>query len=213
MIRVAAIDDHPLILKIITEEINEAKDMNIVGTASHGSKLNALVRETSPDVVILDLGMSTGVFEPVSAVQQLLKEHPNVKVLILTGNDSPAYIRDLIKAGAMGYVLKFEDLSLELSKAVRKIYNGERFYSPAATNILLSDDDKPGSNLNERELQVLRLVAEGYQNERISEIVGISNQWTRKVLSEAYGKLGVRGDVNSRVAAVKKARELGLLPD
>lgn len=64
--------------------------------------LHSLVRETSPDVVILDLGMSSGAFEPVSAVQQLLQEHPDVKVLILTGNDSPAYIRDLIKAGALG---------------------------------------------------------------------------------------------------------------
>ena len=65
MIRVAAIDDHPLILKVITDQINQADGMNIVGTASHGSKLNALVRETSPDVVILDLGMSTGIFDPV----------------------------------------------------------------------------------------------------------------------------------------------------
>jgi DNA-binding NarL/FixJ family response regulator len=213
MIRVVAIDDHPLILKMITEEVNQAGDMQIVGTASHGSKLNALVREKSPDVVILDLGMSTGVFEPVSAVQQLVREHPNIKVLILTGNDSSAYIRDLIKAGAMGYVLKFEDLSLELSKAVRKIFNGERFYSPATTNILLSEEAKPAVELTERELQILRLVAEGYQNDRIGEIVGVSSQWIRNVLTDVYEKMGIAGNVNSRVVAVNKARELGLLQE
>jgi DNA-binding NarL/FixJ family response regulator len=213
MIRVIAIDDHPLVLKMITEEINGAGDMQIVGTANHGSRMLSLVRELSPDVVILDLGMSSGVFEPISAVQQLLQEHPNVKVLILTGNDSPAYIRDLIKVGAMGYMLKFEDLSLELPKAVRTIYNGQRFYSPATTNILFAQNELQTPELTNRELQILRLVAEGHQNERIGEIVGVSGKWVRNVLTGVYNKLDVQGEVNQRVAAVNKARELGLLPE
>jgi len=212
MIKVIAIDDHPLVLKMITEEINRAGDMQVVGTANHGSKLNALVREKSPDVVILDLGMSEGAFEPISAVQQLLQEHPKVRVLILTGNDSPAYIRDLVKAGVMGYMLKFEDLSLELPKAVRAIYNRQLFYSPAVTNILFTECKPADSTLSDRELQVLRLVAEGYQNERISQIAGISCKRVRNVLSDAYHKLGIQGEVNQRVAVVNKARQLGLLP-
>ncbi len=106
MIRVIAIDDHPLILKMVSEEIDRAGDMQIVGIASHGSKLHTLVREVSPDVVILDLSMSNGIFEPVSAVQQLLQEHPEIKVLILTGNDSPAYIRDLIEGGRDGVCIQ-----------------------------------------------------------------------------------------------------------
>lgn len=213
MIRVIAIDDHPLILKMVSEEIDRAGDMQIVGTASHGTKLPTLVREVSPDVVILDLSMSNGIFEPVSAVQQLLQEHPAIKVLILTGNDSPAYIRDLIEAGAMGYVFKFEDLSLELPKAVRTIFSGQRFYSPAVTNILLSESKQPGIEFSDRELQVLRLMAEGLQNEQIAEIVGVTGKYVRTVLSVVYDKLGLRGEVNQRVAAVNKARELGLLPN
>lgn len=213
MIRVIAIDDHPLILKMVSEEIDRAGDMQIVGTDSHGSKLHTLVREASPDVVILDLSMSNGIFEPVSAVQQLLQEHPEIKVLILTGNDSPAYIRDLIEGGAMGYVFKFEDLSLELPKAVRTIFSGQRFYSPAVTNILLSESKQPGLEFSERELQILRLVAEGLQSEQIAEIAGVSGKYVRTVLSGVYDKLGLRGEVNQRVAAVNKARELGLLPN
>jgi len=211
MIKVIAIDDHPLVLKMIAEEINKEGDMRIVGTANHGSKLNALVREKSPDIVILDLGMSEGAFEPISAVQQLLQEHPKVRVLILTGNDSPAYIRDLTNAGVRGYVLKFEDLSLELPRAVRTIYGGQCFYSPASTNILLTESKLANSVLNDRELQVLRLVAEGHQNERISQIAGLSCKTVRNILSDIYSKLGIQGEVNQRVAVVNKARQLDLL--
>jgi DNA-binding NarL/FixJ family response regulator len=72
--------------------------MQIVGTARHGSQLNDLVRDTSPDVVILDPGMFRGAFESVPVVQQLLSEHPEAKVLILTANDSVVDIRDLLKS-------------------------------------------------------------------------------------------------------------------
>jgi len=212
MIKVIVIDDHPLILKMVTEDVNGVGDMRIVGTANHGSKLHALVREKSPDVVILDLGMSTGVFEPVAAVRQLLQDHPKVKVLILTGDDSPVYIRDLTDAGVMGYVLKSDDISLELPQAIRAIYNNERFYSPAVANIFLAESKQPVPTLSDRELQVLRLVAEGHQNDRIGEILGISGKWVRNTLSDVYGKLSIGSEVNQRVVVVNKARELGLLP-
>ena len=112
----------------------------------------------------------------------------------------------------MGYVLKSEDLSLELPKAVRTIFNGQRFYSPGVTSILLTEGKQPGPEFSNRELQVLRLMAAGYQNERIGEIVGVSGKRIRNVLSEVYEKLELRGEDNQRVAAVNKARELGLLP-
>lgn len=98
-------------------------------------------------------------------------------------------------------MLKFEDLSLELPKAVRTIHNGQRFYSPAVTNILFTENERQAPEFNDRELQVLRLVAEGYQNERIGEIVGVTGKWVRNVLSSVYNKLGVQGEVNQRVAA------------
>jgi DNA-binding NarL/FixJ family response regulator len=212
MIRVAVIDDHPLILEMVNTHINRAGDMEIVGTTRHGSELFKLVHDTSPDVVILDLSISREVFEPVSAVQQLLKEFPNVKVLILTASESLAYIRDLLKAGALGYVLKFDDLSMELPKAVRMIYRGEKFISPEVVNILLTEGEHAEVQLTDRELQILRLVADCHNNKRISELLGVSEKWIRDSLSDVYGKLGLRGDVNSRMAAVSKARELGLLP-
>jgi DNA-binding NarL/FixJ family response regulator len=213
MIRVAVIDDHPLILEMVNTHINQSGDMEIVGTARQGSELHKLVRDTSPDVVILDLSISRDVFEPVSAVQQLLKEHPQVKVIILTASESLVYIHDLLKAGALGYVLKFDDLSMELPKAVRTVYYGEKFYSPEVTNILLSAGEQAGVQLTDRELQILRLVADCQNTKVISETIGVTEHWVRNNLSSIYAKLGVRGEINSRMAAVSKARELGLLPD
>ncbi len=211
MIRVIAIDDHPLILKAVTDEIKLQHDMCIVGTADQGSKLHALVRETSPDVVILDLSMDREIFEPVSAVQQLLQEHPQIKVLILTVDDSPIYIRDLIEAGALGYLLKCENLTLELAKGVRTIYEGQRFYSPEVMKILLAAGNQSDTILTKRELQVLRIAAEGYQTEQIGKVAGITGKWVRNVLSDIYTKLKIPVEVNQRVAAINKARELGLL--
>lgn len=213
MIRVAVIDDHPLIIEIVTKHISQAGDMEIVGSTRQGSELHKLVRDTSPNVVILDLSISRDVFEPVSAVQQLLKEHPYVKVIILTASESPTYIHDLLKAGALGYVLKYDDLSMELPKAVRTVYHGEKFYSPEVTNLLLDAGEKADVQLTDRELQILRLVAECQNTKVISETIGVSEHWVRNNLSSIYAKLGVRGEVNSRMAAVNKARELGLLPD
>src|SRR3989304_1986193 len=131
MIRVIAIDDHELILSAIAEELSKQHDIELVGTADHGSQLHDLVREKSPDVVLLDLGMTGEVFDPISAVKTLLQEHPKVHVLILTGFLEPAYIQYLIEAGASGYIFKNDKFSGSLSQAIRTVFDGEQFYSPS----------------------------------------------------------------------------------
>src|SRR4030042_3442940 len=137
-IRVALIEDHPLMVKAILDERSNQPDIKVVGTANHGSELPKLVRETSPDVVILDLGMSSGNFEPISAVRSLLQEHPKVRILVLTGYDDEVYIRQIVDAGALGYVLKSDDLSLMLPKGVQRVYEGKRFRSEEHTSELQS---------------------------------------------------------------------------
>jgi len=137
MIRVIAIDDHELILSAISDELSKHPDIELVGTADHGLKLHNLVREKLPDVVILDLSMPGEVFDPITAVKTLLQEHPEVRVLILTGNIEPAYIQHLVNAGALGYLYKGDNFAQFLSQAVRTVYNGERFYSPTVMNIVL----------------------------------------------------------------------------
>jgi len=213
-IRVIAIEDHPLMLKAVVDELNAQQDIQVVGTAGHGSELFHLVRETSPDVVILDLGMSTGVFEPISAVRSLVQDHPNVRILVLTGYDDDIYVREIVAAGAHGYVLKSDDLSLMLPKGVRTVYEGKRFYSPDVLEKLFSKQKGEVTSLNEQELAILRLAAQGLSNSSIAQSINLSEKRVRNILSSAYIKLDIpetRG-INMRVAAINKARDLGLLP-
>jgi DNA-binding NarL/FixJ family response regulator len=183
-----------------------------VGTAGKGSRLHDLVRDTSPDVVILDLSMPGENFEPITAVKSLLNEYPMVRVLILSGSNEPLQIRLLIDAGVMGYVLKSDDFSLVLQEAIRMIHSGKQFFSAAVLNSLFVDQ-KLNTALTDQEFQVLQLVGQGLQNNRIGEIVGLSEARIRNILTEIYNKLEIHedGDINMRVAVVNKARDLGLL--
>jgi DNA-binding NarL/FixJ family response regulator len=210
-IRVAVIEDHPLMLKAVVQELDGQDDIKVVGTADHGSELLRLARETCPDVIILDLGMASGTFEPASAVKTLREACPKVEVLVLTGYEDATWVRELIAAGAQGYVLKSDDLSLCLPEGVRKVHTGGRFYSPAATEKYFSHagDDL----LEDQELALLNLAAQGLSNARIGQELKLSAKTVRNYFTSIYAKLGIemKEGLHSRVAAINKARELGLL--
>jgi len=101
-IRVAVVEDYPLMLQAVVRDLEAHEDIAVVGTAVHGAELHRLVRETFPDVVILDLGFAAGGFEPVSAVRALRQRHPRVQVLVLTAYDNAVWVRELLAAGVRG---------------------------------------------------------------------------------------------------------------
>jgi DNA-binding NarL/FixJ family response regulator len=212
-IRVAIVEDHPLMVKAIVDVLSNQPDITVVGTSNHGFELPKLVRETSPDVVILDLGMTGENFEPISAVQTLLHEHPELRILILTGYDDEIYVRQLVDAGAYGYVLKSDDLSLELPNGVRRVFDGKRFYSTAVVDKIFADQKPEEIMLSEQELVVLRLAARGHSNTSIAQSMNISERRVRNLLSGVYSKFDIREaeTINVRIVAINKARELGLL--
>ena len=105
IIRVIAVDDHHLILKAISDLLIDHPDIQLVATSNLGSQLLKLVRDFEPDVAIVDLGMAADSFDPITSVRTLHDQFPNVKVLILTGYDDGLWVRELVKAGASGYML------------------------------------------------------------------------------------------------------------
>jgi DNA-binding NarL/FixJ family response regulator len=211
-IRIIAVDDHPLILKALSDILKEHPDIQLVATSNQGSQLLKLVREKKPDVAIVDLGMPTDSFDPISSVRTIHEQFPNVKVLILTGYDEGLWVRELVKAGASGYMLKSDDFSLSIPQAIRAVYQGGKFFSPGITDKLLdsSYDDK----LTERELSVLNLLSQGLATEAIANNLGVSEKRVRNLLVSICDKLGVdRSDgVALRITAINKARKLGLIP-
>jgi DNA-binding NarL/FixJ family response regulator len=207
-IRVAIVEDHPIVVRAIERELSVDDEIVVVGSANRGSDLMALVAETSPDVVVLDLGMSKEKFEPAPAVENLRRRHPHVQVLVLTGHEEPTTIRQLVDAGALGYVVKGETPPHQLPDVVRTVHSGRRFYSPTAAANLSTMQDV--CDLNDREIVVLRLAADGLANEAIAQEIGSSRCSVANCLTTIYRKLDIVDEsINPRVAAVNKARELG----
>ncbi|MDZ4763091.1 MAG: LuxR C-terminal-related transcriptional regulator [Chloroflexota bacterium] len=206
MIRVALIDDHPLILKILRHELGRETDMSILWDAADTGRMIALIKDRPPDVLVLDLNFAGQDFEPTNAVRDLRARHPRMAILILTANDDPVWVDELLRAGAAGYVVKSDDFSLRLAEAIRSVARGVTFLSPAAAGALASS--RRQYTLTSRERSILRLVAQGISNPDIAKTLGLADGTIRNHLSNIYGKL----EVDSRDAAVRAAQNLRELP-
>ena len=210
-IRVIAVDDHHLILKALSDLLRDYSDIQLVATSNQGSQLLNMVKNHNPDVAIVDIGMTADSFDPISSVRTVHERYPNVKVLILTGYDDGLWARELVKAGASGYILKSDDFSLSIPQAVRALTQGGKFFSPSVADKLVENDlDK----LTPRELSVLNLLSQGRTTDAIADNLGVSEKRVRNVLVMICDKLAVdrTAGISLRVAAVRKAREMGLIP-
>ena len=210
-IRVIAVDDHHLILKALSDLLKDYSDIQLVATSNQGSQLLNMVKNHHPDVAIVDIGMTADSFDPISSVRTLHERYPNVKVLILTGYDDGLWARELVKAGASGYMLKSDDFSLSIPQAVRALTQGGKFFSPGVADKLVENDlDK----LTPRELSVLNLLSQGRTTDAIADNLGVSEKRVRNVLVMICDKLAVdrTEGISLRVAAIRKGREMGLIP-
>jgi len=136
-------------------------------------------------------------------------------VLVVTGNAQPRYVREIVKAGADGYILKNDVASISLPSAIRLVHEGGRYFSNQVVDMLTAQKEDPGVIFSPQETAILRLLMDGLDNEAIGRELNIAEKTVRNSLAEVYRKLGVSGrpDLNQRVAAVNAARRLGLLPE
>ena len=207
MIRVLVVDDHPVVRAGIAALLESAADIEIVGTAASGAEALAQVASAAPDVVVMDLRMPG--IDGVEATTRILAAHPAVRVLVLTTYESDDAILAAIAAGASGYLLKAapED---ELLAGVRAVAAGEVALAPSVSRILVARtraSEPSGPQLTARELEVLRLVAEGLTNRQIGVRLHLGEATVKTHLLRAFAKLQVR----DRTRAVTRAMELGLL--
>jgi DNA-binding NarL/FixJ family response regulator len=209
-IRVLLADDHVLVRQGIRQFIEEESDMEVIAEADDGDQALRLVQEHQPDVAVLDIHMPkvTG----IEATRRIRERHPQVRVLILTAYDDDPYVFALLQAGADGYVLKTASAE-ELVHAVRTVYGGQSALSPEIASKVVRQmaSGKPAraaeqvETLTERELDVLRLAAQGKTNRAIGSELGISHRTVQGHLASIYGKLAV----NSRTEAVTEALRRG----
>ena len=209
MIRVLLVDDHPVVREGIRGMLGAEEDLLIVGDAASGPEAVARVRALEPDVVLMDLRMPGG--DGVEATELIRDEHPKVHVLVLTTYDTDTDILRAVEAGATGYLLK-DTPRAELAEAVRTAARGETVLTGRLAGKLVTGMRRraePPVLLSPREVEVLRLAAEGRTNAAIGRVLHISATTVKTHLMRAYDKLGV-GD---RTAAVSQAIRRGLLPE
>jgi DNA-binding NarL/FixJ family response regulator len=202
-IRIILADDHTILREGIQALIDNQPDMQVVGEAQDGHTVVRLATRLKPDLVIMDIAMP--LLNGLEATRQIKKACPVTQILILTMHENEEYIRQALASGAMGYILK-DAAARELLDAIRSIQKGEAVLSPAITRLVIEDylrwgDSRPQDDntnmLSEREREVLQLIAEGYANKQIGEILSISIKTVQAHRTNLMKKLDLhdRGDL------------------
>jgi DNA-binding NarL/FixJ family response regulator len=201
MIRIALVDDHPVVRAGLRALVDAQDDLTVVGEASDAHSAEQLVAAIRPDVVLMDLNLGGGPGgAEVTARLRALPEPP--RVLVLTTYDTEADILGAIDAGASGYLLKDAPPD-ELFRAIRGTARGDTVLAPAVAATLVRRAGSPGPVLTEREVEILGLLAKGLSNREMARQLFVSEATVKSHLSHVYTKLGV----DTRAGAVARAIE------
>nr|WP_221472042.1 response regulator transcription factor [Amycolatopsis umgeniensis] len=199
------VDDHPVVREGLRGMLEAEPDLSVIGEAGSGDEAVALSRVKQPDVILMDLRMPG--LDGVGATRKILADRPGQRVVVLTTYETDADILRAVEAGASGYLLK-DASRTELAGAIRAASRGETVLAPSVAGKLVNRVRNPtASPLSAREIEVLKLVAQGSTNADIGRALHISEATVKTHLLRVFGKL----DVSDRTAAVTTAMRLGLL--
>ncbi len=211
MIKVLIADDHAIVRTGLRALIHSEPAMELVGEATGGYEALELVKKTRPDVLVLDLSMPD--LDGIAVTRQVKPQFPDLHILILTLHEDEALLKAALKAGASGYILK-RAAETELISAIHTILRGDLYVDPSMVRRLLTDETPPtaaspqsAETLTPREIEVLKLIVQGYTNRQIGEELSISVRTAESHRANLSDKLGL----HSRVELVRYAREHGLI--
>jgi DNA-binding NarL/FixJ family response regulator len=205
LIRLLIVDDHPVVRDGLRGMFAGDDRFEVVGEAGDGREALTVADRVHPDVVLMDLRMPG--MDGVTTIRTLRERGSAARVLVLTTYDTDSDVLPAIRAGATGYLLKDTPRD-ELCRAVSAAYRGESVLSPSVAGRLMGELRSPAREpLSQRELEVLRLIAQGSTNRETAARLFISEATVKTHLLHVYAKLGVR----DRAAAVATAFERGLL--
>lgn len=207
-IRVLLADDHAVVRKGIRDFLEEDETLRVIGEANDGEEALALIARDAPDVAVFDIQMPR--LNGLDATRRVKQEFPDVQILILTAYDDDPYLFAALQAGASGYLLKTSSAE-ELLHAVHAVAQGDTALSPAVAKKLVrraagsaAAQDEIIEPLTDRELDVLRLAAQGLGNKQIGVALNISDRTVQGHLANIYGKFHVATRTEAVLFAVRQ---------
>ncbi len=203
-IRVLLADDHPVVRSGVRALLEEEGDIEVVGEASGGHEAIEQVQALRPDIILLDMEMPD--LNGVEVARQLKQLRTGCKVLALSAYDDPQYIRNLLSAGASGYLIK-EEAPAFIIEAIQGVWRGQEGWlsrKVAARMTLWARQDRADYGLTPREKEVLHAIVDGKTNQEAGLALGISDKTVEKHLESIFAKLGVSSRVEAAVLAVRE---------
>ena len=209
IIRVAVVDDQRLFARGLSGLVELLPGVEVVGVAYNGEEAIALCRKEEPDVILMDISMPK--MDGISATREIKALLPRAAVIILTGHEEDEHVFEGIKAGAQGYLLKDSEPE-DLSRAIHTVYAGDTIIAPDLAQKMLTtfEGGKPGGSahlappLTERELEVIRALAQGMSDRQIARSLGISEKTVRNHTSNIYRKLHIFDRTQAVIYAVRE---------
>jgi two-component system NarL family response regulator len=211
-IKVLIVDDHRVVREGLSAILENKENLHVVGEAQDGQEAVEHVRSLEPDVVLMDVSMPR--MGGVEATRIIKREFPHIGIIALTMYEEQQYIFDLVRAGATGYLLKDSD-SAQIVKAIQSIYRGESLIHPSVASKILAEfsllAQKKGKkaswvehDLTEREITVLRLVADGKTNKEIANALDLSEKTVKNHVRNIFHKLQVYDRTQAAILAIRK---------
>lgn len=201
LIRILTVDDHPLLRKGIAALVNVESDMKLVAEASSGEEAIEKFRSFQPDVTLMDIQMPG--LNGIETISQILKDFPNARIIVLTTYSGDARAVRALKAGARGYLLK-RQVHRELLETIRAVHAGQKRI-PQEIAVELVDHAR--DDLTPREIDVLRLIANGNANKQIADHLSVGEASVKSYVSNILSKLGA----NDRAHAVTIGLKRGII--
>jgi DNA-binding NarL/FixJ family response regulator len=213
-VRVLLADDHTLVRAGLRKLLESVPDVEVVGEAQDGLELLELAASLQPDLVVLDIAMPG--LNGLETASRLTRSAPAIRVMMLSMHQSEEYVRQALRCGAAGYLLK-DAAPMELEIAVAAVMRGETYLSPVVSKGVVSDyvkrlreDDTPGVQLTPRQREVLQLIAEGHSTKEIARRLDLSVKTVETHRSQLMKQL----DIHEIAGLVRYAMRAGLIsPD
>ena len=204
MIKVLLVDDHEMVRLGVSPYLMIQSDMEVVGEASNGLEGYHKALELRPDIILMDLVMD--VMDGIEATQKIMADWPQAKIIIVTSFLDDEKVYPAMEAGASSYLLKTSSAA-EIAQAIRSTYQGHKVIEPAVTEKIIEHRldqarPKPHDELTNRELDVLRLIGQGYSNQAIAEELVITLKTVKTHVSNIFTKLEVEDRTQAAIYAV-----------